>query len=697
MKMLASVVGCFLLSYGASYSCLSSPDPAETHGPRVTLSDLANLVGLSAPTISPDGQRVVVVVSQPNFADNRAERSLVLVDVGTGTERVLTSALANPAAPQWSPRGNRLAWLDSVDGGPPQVYVLSMSEAGAQPVVLTSASLGVDNNFVGVPSFEWSPDGKFIAFITADPRPEPQGEERYNKSFEVVDNDYLATEAPHSFHVWVVSASGGTPKRLNSGDGSVVGIGWLPTGQSMVFSNQPRPHNRAGAYAYAEFMHASSNTTALKIIDLASGNEHVIAPMAHILSAPTPSPNGDLIAYRRSHGTDPWTHTANVAVIRPSGDEPRDVTIGLDRNIAAFEWLPGDRAFLVTANDGTRGALWMQPLDGAARQLDVGSVIELSDLTVSESGALAFIGVESRHPPELYVMSSINAKPRRLTRFNEHFAHANLGRAETIKWRLDGFEQTGVLIYPPDFKEGQKLPLVLDIHGGPEATASEGFDLFDQILAAQGWMIFKPNYRGSDPQGDAYQSAIIKDPGDGPGRDIMAGLAAVKSRVNVDEQRVAVSGWSYGGYLSAWLITHFQGWRAAVIGAPITEALDWYDLSCCNAWADVFGGSPWLNNNAANYWRYSPVAYASNVKTPVLLLQNLGDPEAPFSQSYHFYHALRDNGVPVQFIAYPLQGHGPETDPVNERDKFRRWIGWIDHHFGGAMPEPSNRPSGRPN
>jgi dipeptidyl aminopeptidase/acylaminoacyl peptidase len=658
--------------------------PACGESRRLTLADLANQVGLSSPAIAPDGKHIAVVETRVNYGDNRREPSLVLVDTATGTQRVLASH-SHPSSPLWSPRGDRLAWLDE-DNGNPQIYVLLTNERQAHPVRITNMSLGVRNNMVRTPPFEWSRDGDSIAFITADAKEERHDEERHNKSFEVVDNDYLATEAPSSFQVWRVPVSGGEAIRLTSGQESVTGIGWLKSG-SLVVASQPRPHN--SSLDFAEFMNASSRMTVLKTVDPAGRNQLVIvpAPTARILSAPAPSPNGESIAYRRFRGPEPWARPNDIAIVRASGGEVRDVTSGLDRDIQEFAWLPNSKALLVSGPDRTRWALWLQPLHGPAQRLDVGPVIELSGVTVSETGAVAFVGTEAQRPSELYLMNSIHARPQRLTHFNEQIAALNLGRTETIQWRVDGFEQTGALIYPPEFTKGQKTPLVLNIHGGPEGTSTEAFSLFDQILAAQGWAVFKPNYRGSDSQGDAYQSAIIHDLGDGPGRDVMAGVAAVKARGFVDENRVAVSGWSYGGYMTTWLIGHYQGWRAAVAGAPLTNLLDWYNLSCCNVWAEsVLGGSPWRNNSTAEYWRHSPVAYADKVRTPTLLLQNLGDPEVPFTQSYYFYHALRDNGVPAQLIAYPLQGHSAGTDPVNERDKYRRWIAWIDEHFRSASP-----------
>jgi dipeptidyl aminopeptidase/acylaminoacyl peptidase len=161
----------------------------------------------------------------------------------------------------------------------------------------------------------------------------------------------------------------------------------------------------------------------------------------------------------------------------------------------------------------------------------------------------------------------------------------------------------------------------------------------------------------------------------------MSGVEVLKDRGIVDESRVAVSGWSYGGYMTAWLTAHFDGWTAAVAGAAVTDWFDWYSMADMNVWAGFgLNGSPWLNDNAMNYWRQSPMAYAHQIRTPTLILSTTGDERVTVTQSYKLYHALKDNGVEVQFIAYPVPGHFP-PDPVHQRDVSRRWIEWIEEHF----------------
>jgi dipeptidyl aminopeptidase/acylaminoacyl peptidase len=196
-------------------------------------------------------------------------------------------------------------------------------------------------------------------------------------------------------------------------------------------------------------------------------------------------------------------------------------------------------------------------------------------------------------------------------------------------------------------------------------------------MAARGWVIFEPNYRGSDNLGNSYQAAINGDAGAGPGRDTMAGLEMVKKRGFVDEGRIAVSGWSYGGYMTTWLLGHYGGWKAAVAGAAVTDWLDQYSLGDANVRrGQAFGGSPWTGGRMKEYVEQSPITSVSNIKTPTLVLSDTGDYRVTVTQSYKLYHALKDQGVETRFFVYPTGGHSP-TDPVRSRDVDKRWVEWL--------------------
>ena len=221
------------------------------------------------------------------------------------------------------------------------------------------------------------------------------------------------------------------------------------------------------------------------------------------------------------------------------------------------------------------------------------------------------------------------------------------------------------------------------IHGGPQAASTTSFNPLAQLMAVRGWVVFSPNYRGSDNRGNAYQRAIFNDAGAGPGRDVMAGLAHVKKRGFVDEGRIAVSGWSYGGYMTSWLIGHYPGWKAAVSGAAVNDLVESYalgDFNVVNRYGFPGFASPYVGNSLKAYRDQSPIMSAAAIKTPTLILSDTGDARVPITQSYQMYHALKDNGVPVKFVAYPVPGHFPR-DPVRAADVDKRWIEWLAEYL----------------
>ncbi|MBL8267287.1 S9 family peptidase [Steroidobacter sp.] len=637
----------------------------------VTLADLGTEVGLSDATISPDGKQVALVTSVADYESNRFVRSLRIVDSGTGVQRELVARPFAASSPQWSPTGDRLAWLDQAGTGKLQIHVMSMNGTGSSaPVVVTDASEGVQ-------FYEWSPDGRAFAFITADRTQERTGVERHNRSFEVGNSDYLAMRAAVSSHIWIVPVTGGVPRRLTSGVESVGRIKWLRDGQAIAFISQPTPH-------FADLLKSS-----LKVIDTGSGQVRVLVPFSPDSGAlwQSPlgiSPEGDLISFQASLGPGGFFRGRTFRMVPVAGGKSRDIAPDLDRTLRDLLWLADRGSHVFMGEDGTRNVLWHRPLDGPSRRLELGDItgLQIWNLSVSTAGTIAFVGSEAQRPAELYLLSSVDAKPRRLTQFNESLAALSLGRMETIDWRNDDFALTGTLIYPPGFKKNQKAPLVIRPHGGPAGLSTQSFDGFSQLLAAQGWLVFSPNFRGSTSGDDAFTQAVVNDYGDGPARDVMAGLKVLKARGIVDTTRIAVSGWSYGGFLTNWLTSHYTPWCAAVSGAALTDHLDSYNLADINVgFGDAMGGSPWRNDNATNYWRQSVMAQAHRIQTPTLILSTTGDRRVPVTQSYKLYHALKDNGVDVQFIAYPVDGHAP-PDPVHQRDVSRRWVEWIAKHCG---------------
>jgi len=517
----------------------------------VDLSDLGILVRLSEPRISPDGEQVLVITSRPNYDDNRNDNQLVVVDVSNGHRRPLTWDRHQVRNPRWSPDGTKIGFLAAGSKEKPQIHVLPVD--GGEAHQITKQPQGVE-------SFEWAPGGEWLAFVSTEKPEETEGPEKHNRSFEVGGDWYLADKVSPARHLWVADLEGGEPRRLTTTHTLaylVGGYSWSSDGESLVYSGQPDPYS-------GSFLRSS-----VRRIDVENGNESVLVEGPAPFTDPTASPTTDVAAYGLPRGEEPFFNPTAVHTVGLAGTSNKDVTPELDRSVWSFGWLPDGLSILVSTPDGTRITLWVQPLDGKPSALEIGDVMP-REISISRSGAVAFTGVEPNRASELYVLASIEGTPRLLTDFNAEITSRRLGRVETIRWNNDGFEVDGVLVYPPDFEEGHRYPLVLTIHGGPMSVSTEAFDMRAQVFAARGWLVFSPNYRGSVNLGRDFQRAVVNDAGAGPGRDVMAGLEAVKSMGIVDEKRIAVSGWSYGGYMTTWLTAHYQGWSAAVAGATAT-------------------------------------------------------------------------------------------------------------------------------
>ena len=679
IAFLCSLVSiCLAVSLQAQTPCQPRP---------IQLEDLTNIVSLSDPQISPDGKSIVLVVSRQNFEEDRTDSELVLIDVATGTQRVLTYDRKHVGSPRWSPNGDRLAFVAVVPyvknkqnkddtqkrEDSPQVFVMSMNGGDAKKI--TNAPNGIEQ-------LCWRPNGKDIAYVSSDDPPNQKEIDQHNDSFEVGDNDYLATGAATSSHVSLVSADGGEAKRLTSGVWSVPKsappsspaspLSWTPDGKSLVITRQEHPPL------------GDSDLTTLQILNVDTGEMRKLTTHQKFESFAVFSPDGSQLAYWYPRDGDP-NNVNEIFVTSAAGGDGVDLTRDIDRNLQRAIWMPDGQSLLVGGHDGTQVSLWLQPLKGHARKLPLGDVnpswLFWIDAAVGPKGEIAFTGSTATHPSELYYKASPDDAPRRLTNFNQAIAELQMGKMERFEWQgPDRFREDGILVYPPDFSKDKKYPLVLLVHGGPTAASTLSFSGFAHLLATRGYVVFEPNYRGSDNLGNTYQRAIYNDAGDGPGRDVIAGIDAVKKLGFVDESRIAVTGWSYGGYMTTWLIGHYHFWKTAVAGAAVTDLNEEYNLADGNIVGRyAFKGSPWMGY-MKDYIAQSPIASASQMNTPTLILSDTGDARVPITQSYQLYHALKDNGVTVKFIAYPVPGHFP-TDPVRSRDVDRRWMAWLDEYL----------------
>jgi dipeptidyl aminopeptidase/acylaminoacyl peptidase len=657
--------------------CVLCPKGARGQARRIELADFGKAVSVSDPQISPDGKSIVYVVSRMNLEQDRNDRDLVLQEISSGARRALTHDRKDAGSPRWSPTGDRIAFLAAV--GPAkeekaQIFVLSMS--GGDALKITDAPNGVEQ-------FAWRPISGDIAYVTADEAENKKDIEKHLDAFEVGDNGYLETKAPTPSHIWMIAADGGKPRRLTSGSWTLPKvlppsspsspISFSPDGKLLSFTKQEDPHS------------GDSDGRTVQILNVDSGEIRKLTKHEKFEGFGLFSPDGSQLAYWYPLNGD-RANQNEIHVTSVAGGDGQDATRAIDRNILRAIWMPDGKSFLVGGHDGTQVSLWLQPLGGAARKLSLGDVSPSwsfwVDATVGRNGEIAFAGSTPNQPSELYYMATPNDAPKRLTNNNQEIAALALGRTERFEWQgPDKFHEDGVVIYPPGFQKDKKYPLVLIIHGGPRATTTTQYSFLPQFVAAHDCVVFQPNYRGSENLGNAYTHAIWNDAGDGPGRDVMAGIEALKKLGFVDESKIAVSGWSYGGYMTTWLMGHYQIWKVAVAGAAVTNMYDQYNLADFNVTERyIFNGSPYVGDNLKGYREQSPITYAAQMKTPTLILSDTGDFRVTITQSYELFHALKDNGVPVRFFAYPVGGHFP-SDPVRQMDVYRRWSEWLVDHL----------------
>ena len=537
-----------------------------------------------------------------------------------------------------------------------------------------------------IQQFAWKPDGTAFAYVAINDAPKKKGADKFDDAFHVGDNSYLERDEALPMHLWMVAADGsGEAKRLTSGSWSLPvpfppapppsPISFTPDGSKIVYVRQENTYS------------GDSRMSTPQVLDLATGKSEPITTRTMHATFPVVSPDGSHMAYtyprdgvERSYG--------EIYVVTGLKGDGEDVTRDLDRNFGRALWMPDGKTILTGANDAGTAGMWLQPIDRSkATRLDLGNVTpNPGGAAVGKQGQIVFPGTEPHRPTEIYIIDSPGARPRRLTAFNAAFDTLNQARGEVVTWKSpdkapNDFTEDGILTYPPDYTPGKKLPLVLYIHGGPTGNSKDTFSTFAQLIAAQGWLVFEPNYRGSDNEGQDFERAILDDSGDGPGRDVLAGVQMLKQRGIVDENNIAVTGWSYGGYMTSWLIGHAQFWKAAIAGAPVTNLIDQYNLSDTNvSRAAAIGGSPYTGDWMKHWVEQSPITYYDRMKTPTLVLQDVGDYRVTITEGYELYHALKDRGIETEFYAYPVGGHFP-SDPVRVRDVYRRWIEWLDQYL----------------
>ncbi len=447
------------------------------------------------------------------------------------------------------------------------------------------------------------------------------------------------------------------------------GVSWSTDGRTLAFSRKENP------------LPSEWHKNKIMLLGLESGSLTGYSDRDGFEYNPSYSPNGKHFVYSRIIDQNPAG--MRDLFIQTGKNKPVNLTHKIDRNIKSMAWLPNQNEILAYGQNGTKDGVWIISIDGEAKKTSFSNFFTISRLVSNKKGEIVLIGSSDNQPLELFYLKNVNSSPVQLTSFNEPFKNMRLGAVESFEWKTDNnMIADGVVTYPPGFPSDKKYPLALFINGGPTSSSSESFNPVAQFMAAKGWIVFQPNYRGSNNRGDAFQKAIMNDGGEGPGRDVMDGIKVLIDRGIIDEARMGVTGWSYGGYMTSWLIGRYPDfWKAAVAGAAPIDFTDMTSLSRMNlTLRHAITNSPWVGNNYQLHYEMSPLKNLSRIKVPTLVMSKVQDQTVSVTGSYKLYHALLANKIPTQFFAYPGGGHFP-ADPVNRKDVYDRWVRWLEKYL----------------
>jgi len=615
---------------------------------------------LSSLEFSPDGNHILYSTRNADFDENKWDRKYHLMNILNNKDSILQFDQKGVRGIEWSPSGKYLSYLASKDGKS-QIFIKEMS---------TGKAKAISNHSASISSFYWSHDESKIAFIARDPKIKKEESEKFIKAFEVGPQGYLSDHQYLPSHLYILDIKNGKIERLTKGDWTInSGISWSLNDKKLVFTK------KADAYwsRWNESEIVLYDLTSNALTPLTQNNTYEFGPEF------TPKNNQILYWYK----TDKNPAGITDLYIRKENGTSVNISSSIDRNITSYKWLSSNNEILAYGDDGTTDGVWIISLDGKVRKAYFSNTFVISSLTINKKDEIVFVGSKGNQPKELFYLKDHSSTPIQISHYNDTFKEMKLGKVETIEWETDlNITTDGVVTYPPNFKASKKYPLVVFLHGGPIDASKESFSSLALEMARNGWIVFKPNYRGSSNRGDTFQEAIQNDGCEGPGRDIMAGIEKLKLEGYIDKTKIAVTGWSYGGCMTAWLIGKYPNeWKVAIAGAAGIDFTDMTSLSNMNlTLRHAIAKSPWVGDNYKSFYNMSPLKNLSKIKTPTLVMSKVEDQVVAVTGSYKLYHALLANNIPVKFIAYPGGGHFP-SDPVNSKDVYDRWISWLKKYL----------------
>jgi dipeptidyl aminopeptidase/acylaminoacyl peptidase len=569
----------------------------------------------------------------------------------------------------WSPDGQKIAFLsDAAKKDQLQLYLTNA--VGGPARMLTNVK-----GFLANP--KWSPDGKAIAILFTENATRASGP--------------LVAETPESGEIKdaffeqrlaLVDLAGGQPaaagkfSQITPADTYIYEYDWSPDGKRFVVSSALG--NGDNNWWIAE----------LSTLDPATGLMKALYKPKLQIANPVWSPDGKQIAFIEGLMSDEGITGGDIHLIASTGGEVKNLTKDMKASAAWLGWQRDKKILFSEFVSGNSAIASLDPATGKIEQrwssdgsLTCGGPFSFTLSASNDGGTIGGTFQSFAHPPEVITIAGNPAAVTPVTARNKALAPA-WGEAKSISWKNDGYEVQGWLLYPHDFDPAKKYPLVVNVHGGPSSVALShwpGSHDFAAGLSGMGYFVLYPNPRGSYGQGEAFTRANVKDFGYGDFKDIVAGVDEALKAVPIDSNRLGITGWSYGGYMTMWAVTQTNRFKAAMAGAGLSNWQSYYGENLIDQWMIPFFGKS-VYDDPEVYAKSSPINFIKKTKTPTLILVGDSDGEVPAPQSYEFWHALRTMGVETQFVVYEREGH-LFANPKHQRDVIARTLAWFDAHL----------------